>query len=134
MSSDADSDQSSSAEGYVQRAELLAELGRYDEAAAEVGFAIALDPSNVQALVMLAMVRLAGDKPEEALTAADSAVAAAPELIHPLVIRGHALADLRRFRRRRRRPTRSSRSAPTTRTPSAARRRSSASRATDSRR
>ncbi|MFY1689395.1 tetratricopeptide repeat protein [Plantactinospora sp. WMMB782] len=98
MSSDADSDHSASAEGYVQRAELLAELGRYDEAAAEVGFAIALDPSNVPALVMLAMVKLAGDKPEEALTAADSAMAVAPESIHPLVIRGHALADLRRFK------------------------------------
>lgn len=98
MSSDAESDQSSSAEGYVQRAELLAELGRYDEAAAEVGFAIALEPDNVAALVMLAMVKLAAGKPEEALTAADMAVAAAPELIHPLVIRGHALADLRRFK------------------------------------
>jgi len=98
VSSDAESDQSSSAEGYVQRAELLAELGRYDEAAAEVGYAIALEPDNVPALVMLAMVKLAAEKPEEALAAADLAVAAAPELVHPLVIRGHALADLRRFK------------------------------------
>ncbi|MFY1674781.1 tetratricopeptide repeat protein [Plantactinospora sp. WMMB334] len=97
MSSDADSDQSSSAEGYVQRAELLAELGRYDEAAAEVGFAIALDPDHVPALVMLAMVKLAAGSSGEALSAADAAVAAAPELVRPLVIRGHALADLRRF-------------------------------------
>jgi tetratricopeptide (TPR) repeat protein len=47
---------------------------------------------------MMAMVKLAADKSEEALIAADLAVAAAPELVHPLVFRGHALADLRRFK------------------------------------
>ncbi|MGI5213002.1 tetratricopeptide repeat protein [Plantactinospora sp. CA-290183] len=98
MSSDATSDQSSSAEGYVQRAELLAELGRYDEAAGELGFALALEPDNVAALVRMAMVRLAAGQPTEALTAADAAVAAAPGLVHPLVIRGHTLVDLREFR------------------------------------
>ena len=97
MSSDAASDQSSFAEGYLQRAELLAELGRYDEAAAELGFAISLDPGSVPALAMLARVKLAADQPTEALAAAEAAVAAAPGLVHPLVIRGLALTDLRRF-------------------------------------
>lgn len=98
MSSDADSDQSAAADGYVQRAELLAELGRYDEAAAEVGFAIALEPDHVPALLTLAMIRLASKEPEKALEAADMAVAAAPQTFHPLVFRGHALVDLRRFK------------------------------------
>jgi tetratricopeptide (TPR) repeat protein len=96
MSSDATSDQSA-ADGYLQRAQLLAELGRYDEAAGELGFAIALEPGNADALTMLARVHLAADRPTEALTAADSAVAAAPGAIPPLVARGLALVDLRKF-------------------------------------
>lgn len=81
-------------DGYLQRAQLLAELGRYDEAAGELGYAIALDPGNVPALSMLARVHLAADRPVEALTAADSAVAAAPGTVGPLVVRGLALTDL----------------------------------------
>lgn len=96
MSSDAASDQHSS-DGYVQRAELLADLGRYDEAAAELGYAVALEPGNARALTMLARVHLAAQRPAEALSAADAAAAAAPGLVHPLVPRGLALADLRRF-------------------------------------
>lgn len=45
MSSDASPDQSA-ADGYLQRAQLLAELSRYDEAAGELGLAIAMDPAN----------------------------------------------------------------------------------------
>ncbi|MFI7486856.1 tetratricopeptide repeat protein [Micromonospora echinaurantiaca] len=96
MSSDATSDRSA-ADGYLQRAQLLAELGRYDEAAAEVGYAVALDPENPQALTILARVHLAADRPAEALTAADAAVAAAPDAVPALVARGMALADLERY-------------------------------------
>jgi tetratricopeptide (TPR) repeat protein len=85
------------ADGYLQRAQLLAELGRYDEAAAELGFAISLDPGNAPALTMLARVHLAADRPTEALTSADAAVAAAPGTVGPLVARGLALADLREY-------------------------------------
>jgi tetratricopeptide (TPR) repeat protein len=97
VSSDAASDQHSS-DGYVQRAELLADLGRYDEAAVELGYAVALDPGNARALTMLARVHLAAERPVEALSAADAATAAAPGRVHPLVVRGLALADLRRFK------------------------------------
>jgi tetratricopeptide (TPR) repeat protein len=76
----------------------LADLGRYDEAAAELGYAVALDPGNARALTMLARVHLAAERPVEALYAADAAAAAAPGLVHPLVVRGLALADLRRFK------------------------------------
>lgn len=98
VSSDAESDQSATADSYVQRAELLAELGRYDEAAAEVGFAIALEPDHLPALLLLARIRLAAGDPARALEAADAAIAVAPTLFHPLVLRGHALVDLRRFK------------------------------------
>ncbi|HEY0700037.1 MAG TPA: tetratricopeptide repeat protein, partial [Micromonospora sp.] len=74
MTSDAAPDQYASAESYLQRAVLLADLGRYDEAAAELGFAIALEPEHLPALTMLARVRLAADQPEPALAAAESAL------------------------------------------------------------
>lgn len=96
MSSDATSDRSAF-DGYVQRAQLLAELGRYDEAAAEVSYAVALDPANAGALTMLSRVHLAADRPREALTAADAAVAAAPESVPALVARALALTDLEEY-------------------------------------
>lgn len=97
MSSDAASEQHASSEGYVQRAELLADLGRYDEAAAELGYAVALDPGSVRALTVLARVHLAAGRAGEALAAADAAVAAGPGLVPSLVARALALIDLRRF-------------------------------------
>ncbi len=48
------------ADGYLERATLLAELGRYDEAAAELGFALALDPAAAEVSTMLARVHLRG--------------------------------------------------------------------------
>ncbi|MER5701123.1 tetratricopeptide repeat protein [Micromonospora sp. NPDC002296] len=88
MSSDA------TAEGYLQRAQLLADLGRYDEAAGEVGFALALEPANAAALTTLGRVHLAAGRPAEARAAADAALAVAPDAVDPLVVRGLALADL----------------------------------------
>ncbi|MFC4019806.1 tetratricopeptide repeat protein [Micromonospora sp. GCM10011542] len=96
MSSDPTSDQSA-ADGYLQRAQLLAELGRYDEAVGELAYALALEPANAGTLTMLARVHLAADRPAEALTAADAAVAAAPDTLAPLVARGMALSDLERY-------------------------------------
>lgn len=95
MSSEAD--QHADHDGYLQRAELLAELGRYEEAAAEVGFAVSLDPGSASASMMLARVHLAGERPIEALAAAETAAAADPGSLPPLVLRGLALIDLRRF-------------------------------------
>ncbi|WP_433345102.1 tetratricopeptide repeat protein [Micromonospora sp. CA-111912] len=88
MSSDA------TAEGYLQRAQLLADLGRYDEAAGEVGLALALEPANAAALATLGRVHLAAGRPAEARAAADAALAVAPDAVGPLVVRGLALADL----------------------------------------
>ncbi|NGM14721.1 tetratricopeptide repeat protein [Verrucosispora sp. CWR15] len=85
------------ADGYLERATLLAELGRYDEAAAELGFALALDPAAAEVSTMLARVHLAAGRPTEALAAAEAAVAAAPGQVSPLVARGLALGDLERY-------------------------------------
>ncbi|MBX7264877.1 tetratricopeptide repeat protein [Micromonospora sp. Llam7] len=84
------------ADGYLERATLLAELGRYDEAVAELGFALALDPTAAAVSTMLARVQLAAGRPAEALAAAEAAVSAAPGQLPPLVARGLALGDLER--------------------------------------
>ncbi|MEU4402735.1 tetratricopeptide repeat protein [Micromonospora orduensis] len=96
MSSDPTPEQSA-ADGYLQRAQLLAELGRHDEAAGELTYGLALQPDDVAALTMLARVHLAAGRPADALTAADAAVAAAPDALAPLVARAMALADLERY-------------------------------------
>ncbi|MGC5017472.1 tetratricopeptide repeat protein [Micromonospora sp. DT47] len=96
MTGDATSDRSA-ADGYRQRAQLLAELGRYDEAAEELGFALALGPTDAVALTLLARLHLAAGRPAEALAAADSASAAAPDAVAPLVARGFALTDLGQY-------------------------------------
>jgi tetratricopeptide (TPR) repeat protein len=77
----------------VQRAELLADLGRYDEAAAELA---GVPPDDLAAFTLLARVRLAAGSPGEALAAADAAVAAGPADLDALIVRGLALADLGR--------------------------------------
>ncbi|HEX7743945.1 MAG TPA: tetratricopeptide repeat protein [Micromonosporaceae bacterium] len=97
MSSEAPSGEAESVDGFIQRAQLLAELGRHDEAAAELGFAVSLDPDNLRALTVLAQVHLAADRPAEALAAAEAAAQAAPDAAYPMVIRALALVDLRRF-------------------------------------
>ncbi|MEU5906348.1 tetratricopeptide repeat protein [Micromonospora sp. NPDC047527] len=96
MSSEPTPDRSA-ADGYLDRAQLLAELGRHDEAATELTYGLALKPADPEALTMLARVHLAAGRPADALTAADAAVAAAPEALPPLVVRAMALADLERY-------------------------------------
>jgi tetratricopeptide (TPR) repeat protein len=80
-------------DSHVQRAELLADLGRYEEAAAELAEAAADD---VPAQTLLARVLLAAGSPKRALAAADAAVAAGPTDLPALIARGMALADLGR--------------------------------------
>jgi len=93
MSSEPASDRSA-VDGYLQRAQLLAELGRYDEAVTELGFAHALDADNAAVLMALSRVQLAAGRPAEALTAANGALAVAGDSVPALVARGMALADL----------------------------------------
>lgn len=81
-------------ESSVQRAELLADLGRYDEAAAELAAAPAGD---VVAHTLLARIRLAAGSPADALAAADRAVRADPTDLDAQIARGMALADLGRI-------------------------------------
>lgn len=80
-------------DSQVQRAELLADLGRYEEAAAELAGA---DRADVPAQTLLARVKLAAGAPKEALRAADAAVAAGPTDLDALIARGMVLADLGR--------------------------------------
>jgi tetratricopeptide (TPR) repeat protein len=84
-------------EEYRQRALLLADLGRYDEAAGELAAGLAVAPTDPALLTTLAKIHLAAAQPADALTAADSAASAAPGTIEPLVVRAMALTDDRRF-------------------------------------
>jgi tetratricopeptide (TPR) repeat protein len=77
-------DDESPLDGYRQRAQLLAELGRHDEATEELGFALAQAPADPAALTLLARLHLAAGRPGEALAAADAAIAPPRPDIPPL--------------------------------------------------
>jgi tetratricopeptide (TPR) repeat protein len=81
-------------DAHLQRAELLADLGRYEDAAEELAQAIATDPQDVEALALLARVRLAAGDPKGALEPANRAVAAGPTVLPALAVRGHVLVEL----------------------------------------
>lgn len=97
MPSDAPSDRDATPDSYVQRAALLADLGRYDEAAGELADALAIDPNHAQAHVTLASVNLAAEQPAEALRATEAALAVSPGDMRAMVLRAMALTDLRRY-------------------------------------
>jgi hypothetical protein len=84
-------------EEHRQRALLLADLGRYDEAAEEVAAGLQSAPDESALLATLARIHLAADQPTEALAAADRAAAADPGTLAALVVRAMALTDSRRF-------------------------------------
>lgn len=80
------------ADSYLRRAELLADLGHYHEAAEELQAA----PDDAAAATLLARVRLAAGEPKRALAAADAALAAAPDDLNAMIARGLVLAELGR--------------------------------------
>ncbi|WP_412753302.1 tetratricopeptide repeat protein [Krasilnikovia sp. M28-CT-15] len=84
-------------EEYRQRSLLLADLGRYDEAAGELAAGLTAAPTDPALLATLARVHLVAEQPVEALVAAERAVAAGPDRVDGLVARGMALVDNRRF-------------------------------------
>jgi len=92
-----DLDPETTPEEYRQRALLLADLGRYDEAAGEIAAGLSAAPDEPSLLATLARIHLAADQPAEALVAAERAVAAAPETLTTLVVRAMALTDSRRY-------------------------------------
>lgn len=84
-------------EEYRQRALLLADLGRYDEAAGEIAAGLEAAPEEPNLLATLARIHLVAEQPSEALRAADRANSAAPAILHTLVVRAMALTDSRRY-------------------------------------
>ncbi|MDY7083907.1 MAG: tetratricopeptide repeat protein [Actinomycetota bacterium] len=84
-------------EEYRQRALLLADLGRYDEAAQEIASGLETAPGESSLLATLARIHLAADQPGEALRAAERAVAAAPATLTNLVVRAMALSDSQKY-------------------------------------
>ncbi|MEV6297789.1 tetratricopeptide repeat protein [Actinoplanes sp. NPDC051861] len=84
-------------EEHRQRALLLADLGRYDEAAEEIASGLSAAPQETELLATLARIHLAADQPTEALAAADRAGAVDPAPLSALVVRAMALTDSRRY-------------------------------------
>jgi Flp pilus assembly protein TadD len=90
-------DPETSPEEYRQRALLLADLGRYDEATEEIAAGLSAAPGEASLLATLARIHLAAEQPAEALAAAERAAVAAPEALPTLVVRAMALIDSRRY-------------------------------------
>ncbi|GIE79951.1 hypothetical protein Aph02nite_59010 [Actinoplanes philippinensis] len=84
-------------EEYRQRALLLADLGRYDEAADEIAAGLTAEPQEVSLLATLARIHLIAEQPAEALAAADRAATVDPRALSALVVRAMALTDSRRY-------------------------------------
>ncbi|MFC4067150.1 tetratricopeptide repeat protein [Actinoplanes subglobosus] len=84
-------------EEHRQRALLLADLGRYDEAADEIAAGLTAEPQEVNLLATLARIHLIADQPSEALAAADRAATTDPRALAVLVVRAMALTDSRRY-------------------------------------
>jgi len=84
-------------EEYRQRALLLADLGRYDEAAEEIAAGLTAAPNEPGLLSTLARIHLAAEQPAEALTAAERASASVPPALTAMVVRAMALTDSRRY-------------------------------------
>ncbi|WP_239164751.1 hypothetical protein [Actinoplanes palleronii] len=84
-------------EEHRQRALLLADLGRYDEATEEIAAGLSAAPDESALLATLARIHLAAEQPVEALAAADRAAGAEPGTLPALVVRAMALTDSRRF-------------------------------------
>lgn len=81
---------------YIQRADLLTDLGRHSEAAEELRHALALEPDNPEALALYGRVLLADGRPDEALTAAGEALVADASQLAAYVVRAQALVALDR--------------------------------------
>jgi len=93
---DAAGSEQDEARSYLQRAELLNDLGRYDEAIEEVRHALALNPEYADAHAMLALLQFHAKRYEEAIEPAEAALTIDPEHLAAHIVRGHALAALRR--------------------------------------
>ena len=82
-----------SVEEYLQRAEMLYDLGQVEDARAETDAALRVDPLDPDANAMAAVCALAAHDPDEALTYAGAALAHRPEHSRAMITRGYALAD-----------------------------------------
>ncbi|MFG3338764.1 hypothetical protein [Glycomyces sp. NPDC048151] len=78
---------------YLERAEMLYELGQVVDARAEADAALRVDPLDPDANAMAAACALADHDPDEALTYAGAALAHRPAHSRAMITRGYALAD-----------------------------------------
>ena len=90
----------------IQRAMLLRDHRRYDEAIAALHLYLASDPDDGDAHLQLAFTRLLkGGESKQALDDVDRAIALAPEQANCHAIRSSILHDLDRYHYRHKKPT-----------------------------
>lgn len=81
---------------FIQRADLLDDLGHFAEAAEELRDALRLEPDNPEALATLGMVELRAGRAEQALVPARAALAVRPDHLLGQAVCGYALVALER--------------------------------------
>lgn len=81
---------------FIQRADLLDDLGHFAEAAEELRDALRLAPDHPEALATLGMVELRAGRAQQALPPARAALAVDPEHLLGQVVCGYALVALER--------------------------------------
>lgn len=81
---------------FIQRADLLDDLGHFAEAAEELRDALRLAPDNPEALATLGMVELRAGRAEQALVPARAALAVRPDHLLGQAVCGYALVALDR--------------------------------------
>lgn len=81
---------------YIQRADLLDDLGHFAEAAEELRDALRLAPDNPEALATLGMVELRAGRAEQALVPARAALAVRADHLLGQAVCGYALVELER--------------------------------------
>lgn len=74
---------------HLLRASILLDVGRVEEAAADLDLALRQDPEAGEAHAMRAVVDVVGNRPEQARAAADRAVALQPKAAAPFVARSY---------------------------------------------
>ena len=89
--------QPSAAETHQYLAHLLSNLGRHDEALAEIGQARSLDPNLLIARSLEGQFLVMARRYEEALERLDATVADAPRFVQGHVMRAYPLIALRRY-------------------------------------
>lgn len=84
-------------EQILQRAEILINQQRYDEASHVLSDLLSKEPDNIRVLALLSNVKLQQDKPEDARELIDSAISIAPDVPYLYYVKAKVSTQLNRY-------------------------------------